>query len=302
MTISQQVKSFLTEALGNSNGMTEDSIDLPKNQEKINLCLTLIEEEVKELQNAIAEKNIFEIQDAIVDIQWVVNNLPYYMGLDIAKMESAVAMSNFSKFCKTEEDAKETVDLYSKGEHFDKKEIIKTYYEKTTSGLYVIKRKSDDKILKSKDYYTARKCYNRLFEDKVVITYVDEYKPEDCQNNPKKIYIFGDNFQGQGKAGQAIIRDEPNSFGIPTKLSPGKYLSDDMHDQYREEIIRILSDLNQFIRSNLYYDMEIVFPKDGIGTGLARMKTKCPRCFSTLSELLKEFFNIKNPLSTIIKP
>ena len=33
------------------------------------------------------------------------------------------------------------------------------------------------------------------------------FSVEDCNNNPNKIYIFGDNLCGVGKGGQAIIRE-----------------------------------------------------------------------------------------------
>ena len=46
------------------------------------------------------------------------------------------------------------------------------------------------------------------------------YSVKDCLDNPHKLYIFGDNLIGVGKGGQAIIRDCPNTFGIPTKRLP----------------------------------------------------------------------------------
>ena len=56
------------------------------------------------------------------------------------------------------------------------------------------------------------------------------YSVEQCRANPDTLYIFGDNAARRGKAGQAIIRDEPNSFGICTKLEPGMYSRDFFHD------------------------------------------------------------------------
>ena len=45
----------------------------------------------------------------------------------------------------------------------------------------------------------------------------EHYTVENCLNNPRHLYIFGDNLIKQGKGGQAIIRDCPNAFGIPIK-------------------------------------------------------------------------------------
>ena len=39
------------------------------------------------------------------------------------------------------------------------------------------------------------------------------FSVEDCNNNPDKIYVFGDNLIHKGKGGQAIIRDCCNAFG-----------------------------------------------------------------------------------------
>ena len=49
---------------------------------------------------------------------------------------------------------------------------------------------------------------------------VERYSVELCKKNPEIIFVFGDNLLEIGKAGQAIIRDCENSFGIPTKRKP----------------------------------------------------------------------------------
>lgn len=302
MNISDQVNYFLGTCFPKNATVTEDTIKLPKYQEKIKTCMKLVEEEVQELKDAIANNDIFEIQDAIVDIQWVVNNLSFFLNLPISQVETAVYLSNLSKFCKNESVAKITVEAYASGNHPDKiGEKIDCYYEKsTTQDAYIIKRASDDKILKSIDYKNAKEYHNRLFVEKIKIEYVDKYQPEDCQKNPNKLYVFGDNYHRIGMGGQAIIRNEKNSFGIPTKISPSKYLSDDSFNNYQSDLNKILDELEVQVRANLDYDLIIVFPSDGIGTGLAKMQTKCPRCFKELKQQLLNRFGIYNPKSTII--
>jgi len=60
---------------------------------------------------------------------------------------------------------------------------------------------------------------------------VDRISPELLRENPNKFYLFGDNLEGKGKGGQAIVRDEPNAIGIPTKKAPRRdesaYFTDD---------------------------------------------------------------------------
>lgn len=53
-----------------------------------------------------------------------------------------------------------------------------------------------------------------------VILYSGWYSPELCQAHPDKLFVFGDNLLRFGKGGQAVIRDEPNAFGVPTKRKP----------------------------------------------------------------------------------
>ena len=40
------------------------------------------------------------------------------------------------------------------------------------------------------------------------------------RENPHKIFVFGDNMKRYGKRGQAVIRDEPNAYGVATKRYP----------------------------------------------------------------------------------
>ena len=119
------------------------------------LCKTIIQEEVYELWDAISKENDDEIKDAFIDIIWVLGNLSYDKGIsleDLEKVAHAVNVSNFSKFCITEQEAKETVLAYATGTHPDKlDQIIDATYENRGS-YYVVLRSSDKKILKSYNY------------------------------------------------------------------------------------------------------------------------------------------------------
>jgi len=95
-----------------------------------------------------------------------------------------------------------------------------------------------------------------------------------CRENPDKIFVFGDNTIRKGKKGQAVIRDEPNAFGIITKRYPsnkyGSFLSDNKDDK-----MLVLKDLVK-LRELAYNGKTIVFPKDGLGTGLANLGYYAP--------------------------
>jgi hypothetical protein len=87
-----------------------------------------------------------EVKDAINDIDWVTRTASYFFGISTGDLEitsDKVMVSNYSKFCKTEEEAIKTVENY-------KTQEIDTFYEKQKD-LYVIYR-SDGKIMKNINY------------------------------------------------------------------------------------------------------------------------------------------------------
>lgn len=105
-----------------------------------------------------------------------------------------------------------------------------------------------------------------------------------CKNNPDSLIVFGDNLISKGKLGQAIIRDCPNSFGVPTKrlpaMSSNAFFSD-KKDEY--EIVR-----NKLIF--LWREHEkgktIILPTNPIGSGLADLKNKSPK----INTLIERFY------------
>ena len=109
---------------------------------------------------------------------------------------------------------------------------------------------------------------------------VKMYSVADVQANPDKIYIFGDNTEGWGKGGQAIIRDEPNAFGIATKDSPRDFMSDDNFEANKARIDADIAAIKADGRP-------IVFPEDGIGTGRADLENKAPQTWAYLQEQLE---------------
>jgi hypothetical protein len=63
---------------------------------------------------------------------------------------------------------------------------------------------------------------------------------DDVRKRKDMIFVFGDNDYKFGAKGQAIIRHEKNSHGIPTKKYPGYnksayYYSDDDFDDNKEK-------------------------------------------------------------------
>ncbi len=117
------------------------------------------------------------------------------------------------------------------------------------------------------------------------------FSVEQCEANPKNLYIFGDNSKRYGNAGQAQIRFCNNSVGIATKYAPGTD-KDDYFDDSIKALEIIEKDIKYIIQISDLYDC-VVFPYDGLGTGLSDMQNRCPRLLNRMNRIIRKHFNIK---------
>lgn len=128
-----------------------------------------------------------------------------------------------------------------------------------------------------------------------VIVEKEWYSVKMCKDNPQNCYIFGENEEQQRRgysirgSGQAIIRGQDNTYGFCTKKSIGEYWTD---VNYSDNIICIEGDIK--ILLNLSKKYTLVFPYNGLGTGLSNMQQKCPRTFLYLSKRLLDVFGFNN--------
>jgi len=130
--------------------------DIDKNADIMKLREDLIEEEFNELKQAIKDRDITEMRDAIADILYVVYGAAHTFGFNPDKDFDIVHKSNMSKLCKTEEEATDTVAKYEKEFKEGKSPYDSPYYylnEKTN--LWIVKNKSTGKVLKSINYTTV---------------------------------------------------------------------------------------------------------------------------------------------------
>ena len=107
--------------------------------------IDFIIEELDELKEAVKNRDIVEIFDALLDITYVgLGNGALVFGLK-DKMEDGYAevqASNMSKICKTEEEAIQTTMVRSN-------EQGEECHYRETNGGFVVYRSSDNKIMKS---------------------------------------------------------------------------------------------------------------------------------------------------------
>lgn len=105
------------------------------------------------------------------------------------------------------------------------------------------------------------------------------------REEPNTLFVFGDNLERVGFGGQAKeMRGEPNAIGLPTKRSPSKFMCD--MDVYR--VKRITRDDINTLKWHLEGGGLVVWPKDGIGTGLANLHWHAPLVEKFYADLLAE--------------
>lgn len=112
-----------------------------------------------------------------------------------------------------------------------------------------------------------------------------------CRENSNKVFVFGDNLMRRGKKGQAVIRDIPNTFGIPTKRAPNMNDNAFFSDKL-DEIALVFRALSR-LKNLEIAGKTIVFPASGLGTGLARMEEKSPILFKLMNEAIHREFGVK---------
>ncbi len=127
-------------------------LDKPQipSEERCKLRIALIAEELKELEDAVKDKDIVEVADALCDIQYVLSGaiLEFGLGNKFKALFEEVQRSNMSKACISEQEAIETVAFYKA-----KKDTDCYYHEE--GGRWLVYRKADNKTIKSINYSPA---------------------------------------------------------------------------------------------------------------------------------------------------
>ncbi len=117
---------------------------IPQNRQE--LRVSLIQEELNELKEAIADNNLVEVLDALCDLQYVLSGCILEFGLQkvFDNAFEAVHNSNMSKACSTEEELANTIKKYTL-DNIPVDFIIK-------DGKYIVIRANDKKVLKNINY------------------------------------------------------------------------------------------------------------------------------------------------------
>jgi predicted HAD superfamily Cof-like phosphohydrolase len=119
-------------------------------EDRCKLRISLIEEELKELEEAVKNRDIVEVADALCDIQYVLSGaiLEFGLGEKFKDLFEEVQRSNMSKACASEKEASDTVAYYKANKDTE------CYYMEE-AGRWLVYRKSDNKTIKSINYSPA---------------------------------------------------------------------------------------------------------------------------------------------------
>lgn len=118
--------------------------------DRAKLRVSLLQEELNELQEAIDNNDFVEVADALCDLQYVLSGavLEFGLGDKFKELFDEVQRSNMSKACTSMAVAEATVKHYQ-----DKDGTQSTIKEK--DGKFLVYRTPDNKVLKSVEYSPA---------------------------------------------------------------------------------------------------------------------------------------------------
>ena len=118
--------------------------------DRCQLRVSLLEEEVQELADAIKDNDLVEVADALADIQYVLSGAVHEFGMGniFQTLFDEVQRSNMSKACGTMEEAGRTQ------EHYRATKGVESTVEEV-DGQFLVFREGDRKVLKSVEYSPA---------------------------------------------------------------------------------------------------------------------------------------------------
>jgi predicted HAD superfamily Cof-like phosphohydrolase len=119
-------------------------------EDRCALRINLLQEELDELKQAIADQDITGVADALSDLQYVLSGaiLEFGLGHKFKDLFEEVQRSNMSKVCEDYSTAEETISFYME------KDGTEGFIQESHSG-FLVYRATDKKVLKSVRYSPA---------------------------------------------------------------------------------------------------------------------------------------------------
>lgn len=119
------------------------------------------------------------------------------------------------------------------------------------------------------------------------IEIMSRYSRQDIESNLDKLFIFGDNYERVGNGGQAgAARGNSNAIGIRTKKAASYREEDFLTDaEFVFNIQGIMEDFAPVLEA-LLHQKTVVWPADGVGTGLAKLPKTAPATLKFINTLM----------------
>ncbi|MBB4077926.1 putative HAD superfamily Cof-like phosphohydrolase [Lewinella aquimaris] len=118
-------------------------------EDRCRLRVNLLQEELDELREAIAQRDIVEVADALADLQYVLSGavLEFGLGDKFPALFGEVHRSNMSKTCASREEAEATLAHY--------RSLNQEGRVESSGDVYLVYRTDDNKVLKNVNYSPA---------------------------------------------------------------------------------------------------------------------------------------------------
>lgn len=114
------------------------------------------------------------------------------------------------------------------------------------------------------------------------VKYLDWITRDMLRAEPDAVFVFGDNMRRVGLGGQAReMRGERNAVGVATLYEPGKFYKPGEATSFAV-VVHDLNRVGRFLSAGI----TVYAPRDGLGTGLARLPENAPE----LHRLIVAFF------------
>lgn len=116
-----------------------------------------------------------------------------------------------------------------------------------------------------------------------IIIQTEYYTREQVEKETDKIFVFGDNEERRGTGGQAkACRGLPNTIGVRTKAKASHDEDAYWHDDMIIDKLPLVQADFRDIHTALLAGKTVVFPVDGLGTGLAKLSENAPFILSRI--------------------
>lgn len=126
---------------------------------------------------------------------------------------------------------------------------------------------------------------NKVASDVLELRYITR---DIVRRHPDTLFVFGDNMQRAGYGGQAKqMRGEPNAVGIPTKWRPSN--TDDAFF-VDTDMFAVQEAIDNAFARLINHKGPIVWPANGIGTGLANLKNRAPSIWQYIESCRKALY------------